>query len=132
MLLELIKINGNLVKLWKCYCRPPSTYQSNTLHKNFGKMAHLIFNSKMFSEAMLRILQHPEKHGWICVFPNRNKQKNEVRKTLMLWVTLRVNQNCHWGILQMIKQYHSLSKTLLAGTVGVLAPSSQSLCEPCW
>ena len=54
MLLELIKINGKLVKILPVYCRPPSTYQSNTLHKNFRKVAHLIFNSKMFSKAMLR------------------------------------------------------------------------------
>lgn len=50
------------------YCRPPSTYQSNTLHKNFGRMAHLIFNSKMFCKAMLRIRQHLEKQGWIVFF----------------------------------------------------------------
>lgn len=53
MLLELTKINGKLVTILQMYCRPPSTYQSNTLHKNFRKMAHLIFNSKMFSKAML-------------------------------------------------------------------------------
>lgn len=73
MLFQLIKINGNLLKILQMYCRPPSTYQSNTLHKNFRhknfrKMAHLLFNSKMFSEAMLRILQHLEKRGWIAFF----------------------------------------------------------------
>lgn len=38
------------------------------------------------------------------------------------------NKNGHCGkFLQMIKkQFHSLSKTLLDGTVVVLAPSSQS------
>lgn len=66
------------------YCRPPSTYQSNTLHKNFRKMAHLIFNSKMFSKAMLRILQHLGKHGWSVVSQiNINKKWNKKNTDVM-------------------------------------------------
>lgn len=73
-----------LVKVLQMYCRPPSTYQSNTLHENFRKMAHSIFNSKMFSKAMLRILQHLEKHGWTAFSQvDRNKKWNKKNTNVM-------------------------------------------------
>ena len=66
------------------YCRPPSTFQSNTLYKNFKKMAHLILNSRMFSKAMRRTAASWKAWmSWVVVFIFFSKEtetKNGIRK----------------------------------------------------